>query len=488
MSEDIVQASRRSWNHSLFQAYKTDINAASPTASPIPSSPVARMSGDFLLHRQSSRESRHKNAASIDSSKIEHKRNSSLFSASQYSSPATTISRSGTPDLYDFILSDGISDLDLSKRPISGLTQSTKSRHSHRYSATAMATRHSFSEQERLLQEKLQFLARSENARLAEFEKVSVPSSPMASRPISLALSEKSCVSLAASSHLIHERSSSLQHFSIYDHSEHASTQSAPQHSTTASGISRDLARAAALAALSGSSPTPTRQPSRKSAEKRRRSAKNDSSFFIISDVELETIGNEMPKEAGPYRPGDIGGTVLSWRMAGDVIKAWVLASKSPEALFDIAFFVWAMLSNPRNLMEISLLDSKWLPPAEIVLSLKENVTSTLTQASLQTILDSLAEFGKLLGRGLCTGIAFMVIFLQVSLLSFMVVAYVLGDMLMSPVRLVQRQFYGAQDKEQDQVELSPEEQTKASILKAQRTARKAIARRSKNRSRHHNH
>lgn len=484
MSEDTAQPSRRSWNHSLFQGY---INASSPIASSIPSSPVARMSGEILLQRQSSRGSRHKNAPSIDYSKSGHKRNSSLFSASQYSSPATTISRPGTPDLYDYILSDGISDLDLSKRPISGLSQSTKSTHSHRYSASAMATRQSFSEQGRLLQEKLQFLARSENARLAELEKVSVASSPMSSRPISLVLSEKGGVSLPASSQIIHDRTSSLQHFSVFDQSEHASTQSSPRHSTTA-GISKDIARAAALATLSGGSPTLTRQTSRKSAEKRRRSAKTDSSFFIITDDQLETIGNETPKEAGPVRPGDIGGTVLSWRMAGDVIKAWVLASKSPEALFEIAFFVWAMLSNPRNLMEISLLDSKWLPPAEIVLSLKENVTSTLTQASLQTILDSLAEFGKLLGRGFCTGFAFMVIFLQVSLLSFMVVAYVLGDMLMSPARFVRRQFYGAKDKEQDQVELSPEEQTKASILKAQRTARKAIARRSKNRSRHHNH
>lgn len=486
MSEEPAQQNRHSWTPSLMD--RTD----SPSSPQSSTSPAGRYSVDFsnLLHRQGSRGSRNKKYFS-EYKLSDHKRTSSTFSSSQYSSPATTISRPGTPDSIDCLTFD--KDFESFRRPLSGLSQSatgfsTKSTHSNRWSSTSSTIRHSISEQERVLQDKLQELARSDNARLAEFDKVSpnLTYSPVNSRPISSILPTSKKRS-SMKSPISHKRSFSLQPFLKFENNPSFPTE--PLSVTESkSDVSKDEARASALAALSGDSIMPlSRKGSKTSAKNQRRSVMNGPGYFVISEMDLERLGNASQAEAGPASPGDIGGTIFSWHMASDIIKAWAVACKSPESLCEITYFIWAMISNPPSVYDINLRNFCIMPPPEIVKSLKDGITSVVVQTSFESVLGSLAEFGNVLGKGICAGFAFMVIFIQVSLLSVMVFAYVLGDMLMVPIKKT-----GGLFKEQLLIETevnSSGEQAKSSALKAQRLAKKAITRRSrsKRRSRHHN-
>ena len=346
--------SNRRSSPNMFLAHRNDgPSSIQPPTSPTPTSPIGRFYIDnpnSLLQRQSSRGSKHKKQPSSgsDGHKSDHRRASSIFSASQFSSPATTISRPSTPDPFDFYHSESIYDLDrdcknlqISRRPLSALASSTtisssiKPSNSNRWSTSSSSLRHSISEQERLLQEKLQQLARSENARLMEFEKiVSTASSSPTSRPTSfISSSEKRSSAFVVTSPKLKldQRKLSLQNFN--SNNDESQPDSQPQAKPEKN--SRDAARAAALATLSGGVTSQlSRHNSRKSDKKRRRSALNSQGYFIISDSDLAKLGRDARTETGPNRPGDIGGTVLSWRMAGDIIKAWVAACKSPESLF----------------------------------------------------------------------------------------------------------------------------------------------------------
>jgi hypothetical protein len=327
-------------------------------------------------------------------------------------------------------------------------------------------------------------LARTENLRLLAYENSSsASSSPAPSRPLSLNIAdaEKHRISsIGSSSPSFLHRHSSYSHlnatFKALDLNESASVD--------ISQSSRDVARADALAKLSGVTTTsmpiaPSKQVSLKTLDrKKKRNNLNHSGHFIISDQDLEKIGHETIAMAGPFRPGDIGGTVLSWRMAGDLLKAWATACKSPDAFLEIIYFLWAMVSYPSNVLELDFETVQLMPPQEIVQNLKENVVLTISQASLKSILGSLIAFSKLLGQGVVTGVTFLVIFIQVSLLSVMVFAYMLGETIITPVNYAQ-DWYSGKSKETPEV-LAPHQSVEIKALKAQRAARKSALRRSR--------
>lgn len=80
--------------------------------------------------------------------------------------------------------------------------------------------------------------------------------------------------------------------------------------------------------------------------------------YYIISASDLERLQRMEHIDAfgslvdisghaiNPRRPGEIGGTVLSWRMTADIMRTWMTAYRSPAALLDLLQFVWAMATN----------------------------------------------------------------------------------------------------------------------------------------------
>ena len=546
-------SARRSWNPNMFLAHRAELNSllASPPQTPPPVVPsgnssladTAPTTGEPLQ-----RQSLHRRGTSSVSewSRSGHARTNSTFSVSQhsqFSSPASSVSRPRTPDSLDSFLSGGFFDSEhdkysTSKRPLSGIVASstkTSTNSTNRWSTSSSALRQ-ISEQERMLQEKLQQLARSDNARLKEFESASsTPSSAVNSRPVSFVApgppEKRNSINIAASFKHAHQRNLSLQPY--FNSNDQVPELIPPQQSQRQSGsplrspitspvispvmssnrsatpalkspiaksfAAKEAARAAALAQLSGVTETKTSRksaaqkleplviPKEDSGNKRQRSLQSPG-YLIISDTDLEKLGKDKEK-AVTTRPSAINGSALSWQMAGDIVQTSGKAYKSPQSLVDMIRFLWVMFSNPAFVKDISISDSKFLPPAELIENFKESIMLAITQATLQNIMDSLLAIGKLAGAGVCTALAFMIIFIQVSLLSTMVIAYVLGDLITSPFKFTNKWLNSSkvEPKDEPNEEITPEEQAKASALKVQRAARKAIRNRSKRRSRHHN-
>ena len=476
-----AQPTRRSWNPIVFPINRADNTSSPPSPTTTFSSTSSidkRQSLDpstILLQRNNSTGSK-RSSFLLDTSKSVHRRTNSVFSSSQYSSSslATSISRSSSPE-YTF------DSLDEAKQ----YNKRQQQPRSQRWSTSSAGLRYSVSEQERLLQEKLALLARTENLRLLAYENSSsASSSPAPSRPLSLNID----VDKNRISSIISSSPSFLHRHSSYSHLN-ATFKALDLNDSSSVDISQsscDVARADALAKLSGATTTttsmpmaPSKQASLKTLErKKKRSSLNYSGRFVISDQDLEKIGHETLAMAGPFRPSDIGGTVLSWRMAGDLLKAWFTACRSPDSFLEIVYFLWAMVSYPSNVLELDFETVQLMPPQEIVQNLKENVVSTISQASLKSILDSLIAFSKILGQGAVTGVAFLVIFIQVSLLTVMVFAYMLGETIITPVNYA-KDWYS--DKSDKNPEVStPDRIVEIKALKAQRAARKSALRRSR--------
>lgn len=146
---------RRSWNTSTILTYKPDQQLSSPfvsinTASPGVTETQHFANSSISLRRENSLNQYHRKSTSFDWTKSHHHRANSTFSAaSQCSTPATLPSRPQTPDSsFDPNLSAAANEkfrLAQHARPLS--------------------------DQERMLQEKLQELARSENARLDQLNR-----------------------------------------------------------------------------------------------------------------------------------------------------------------------------------------------------------------------------------------------------------------------------------------------------------------------------
>lgn len=529
---------RRSWNPNMFLAHRSDLSSlmSSPPLSPPSGSSSARSS--ILLESSTvtpgpQRKGSHRRGASSisDWSRSTHMRTNSTLSSSQYSqfsSPASSVSRPRTPDSLDFFPPTDYSE-NITKRPSlgSGVPSKSSTSNSNRWSTSSSSLRHT-SEQDRLLQEKLQQLARSENARLYEFEKTSsTPSSAANSRPtsftgpsVTIPSEKRNSINISAAFKQTHQRNLSLQPY--FNSNDKVPTLTEPRSplrptalsnawnsvgspvmssllspaspvSPVMSAASKEAARASALAQLSGDIEELALGPSHQTLEisegtpaSNRRQSLQSPSQFVFSTNEILNLGNGEEMEKIPNQSSESEGALLPWRRTGDLA---VVGSniKSPGSLIDVMHYLWVMLSSPDSAKDINLRKSQWLPPAELVTNLKDSVMQVLMQASLKNLADFFLELGKVLGRCACTGLAFMIIFVQVSLLSVMVIAYVLGDILMSPFNVMKGKIYHSKSKSEvtPEPELTPQEQAKATTLKLQRAARKAANRRTKRRSRH---
>lgn len=116
--------------------------------------------------------------------------------------------------------------------------------------------------------------------------------------------------------------------------------------------------------------------------------------------------------------------------------------------------------------------------PAEIAETIRHNVAKVSPTALV-------ARAVSLLGRSALAGTAFVIVLIQVSLLSVMVTAYLFGDLLLFPFNSLRASLPGlgiGQPMEEEQTE---EEKEKMQILKMQKAARKAVQKRAKRRVRH---
>ncbi|VVT53931.1 uncharacterized protein SAPINGB_P003822 [Magnusiomyces paraingens] len=173
----------------------------------------------------------------------------------------------------------------------------------------------------------------------------------------------------------------------------------------------------------------------------------------------------------GPQRPGNIGGTVLSWRMTGEMMRTWMTAYKSPSAVIDLVQFVWATVSNgaavreelwPRSHTspeeefenkETENNGSALLPPKDVIEGLRDAVVAQVARAGEGARgVAQVAPVARAAGRAVlqatvdwaCVGLAMSIIFVQVVLLGVMTIAFLLGDALVYPVRVARVWYYGA--------------------------------------------
>ncbi|CAN6663227.1 hypothetical protein TRVA0_034S01728 [Trichomonascus vanleenenianus] len=164
-------------------------------------------------------------------------------------------------------------------------------------------------------------------------------------------------------------------------------------------------------------------------------------SLLVMNDNDLLRLENaartavlkseEEGGFVGPSRPGEIGGSILSWRMTTDMIRAIVDSVLSPTAVSELVKFVWVTFSRPENFSGL-FSQSEWaiLPPTEVVASVRSSIPSNLA-------LKALSRLAMLLRSVVCTGLAFSVIFIQVCLLSMMVIVYVVGDIAIQPAKFI---------------------------------------------------
>lgn len=500
----------------MFLAQKVEL--ASLMSSPPLSPTLEDTPRSMFLHDPSaiatpaqSRQGYHRKGASSTSDWTKgHRRANSSLSYSQYSllsSSATNISRPLSPDSFEFPPSKPGTKGSQAKASNSNSKDS-----SQRWSSPSSTLRH-ISEQERLLQEKLQQLARSENARLCESERAS---SPTNSRPVSYIEpstrpQKRNSISISVGFKPGHQRNLSLQPYFNTNNVVPGLSESPPKPTSTPSQVrpqpapmatpvpsqdSKEAARAAALAQLSGEvqpkvtslKPVlePLQIPDAHAGRKRRRSVQSPGQY-IISSHDILKLGSEAEEEKPSRFKTELGGSALSWKMAGDIVMTSGKAYHSPETLFELVRYLWVMFSNPETAKGISISESQWLPPSDLVVTLKDNLISGISQATVRNVSDSFWTLSKIVGGCACTSLAFTIILLQIFLLSLMVFAFILGDIVMSPFHLMKRCLYPSKEvaKETTEEKKTPEECAKAHALKVQRAARKAIRRRSKRRSRH---
>lgn len=507
----------------MFSAHKSDLSAmlSSPPLSPNGQHTLAGAS-DFFSSQQSQPKD---HSTDIGRRRSLHRRTDSALSASLsfYPSPARSISRPHTPDEH-VISSDPHSDSLPSKSSLAN---------TNRWSVSSVSGRHA-SEQEQLLQEKLQQLARSENARLSKQENISTSGSRSSSRANSRPASYISTSSTSGNSIPInafqksHSRTRSLQpYFNSNDmvpelafarQSTAKSPTRSPEQSPSRSAnalplaVEREAARAAALAQLSGdiapkhsrkSVPAPLMVERETTSRLKRRLSLQSPGQFVISSKDLQKLAaddseQEYSDDAETNRqflnahtkPAELTGNALSWRMASDLVRSSGKIYKSPETLYEVLRYLSVLISNPSTMTDVDASETQWLPPSELVVNLKNNFVHLLMQITLRSIFDACLDVCRMFGRGACTCVAFSIIFFQMCLLSLMVFAYVIGDLLMDSFSYVKNRTLGKttteaslEDKEQaEAVEKSSEDIAKANSRKAQRAAKKAILRRSKRR------
>lgn len=259
---------------------------------------------------------------------------------------------------------------------------------------------HASIEQDQVLQEKLQELARSDNARLLN---------PILDLSISEGFSQKyssSSSNGASKGHSRHHSAHSM--FAFRNSSGHLSGH------TFSSSYPKMPMRARATV------PSASRRWKRK-----------DGSILVMREddiVKLEKL-EPAPGSPGPNRPGEIQGTVLSWKMTQDLLKT--ITSGSGADATELLQFMWSMFSQPENVLETFKAAGSphhILPPKELVNGLRRRLPRILRLQLIPQLFDLL--------KGLvCTGLVFTVMALQVALVAMMLVAYVVGDGLLLPVK-----------------------------------------------------
>lgn len=316
------------------------------------------------------------------------------------------------------------------------------------------------SEQDRQLQEKLQQLARTENARLIEEWSAKGQldtSSPDCSSPVAEG------GGLRASPELVHSPSSASvrRHHSLSHHHRRRSpggggftslsgltafsTSSQPSLSPTnlsfsqANGVvgaagaadkGQGHIRSRSMQSSTSNSPRP---PKRSKGSSRERSI----SRLVISDDDLQKLDPDQLARPegpmGPSRPGNIGGTVLSWKMTSDIVRTSASSLASPQQIAQLWQFVWAMFSRPENFSEAFRKNDgiTILPPAEVVESIRKGAPR-IPEIAMGLVKSG----GYVLSKVACTSLAFSVLFVQMLLISVMLVVYMVGDVVVAPVKM----------------------------------------------------
>jgi hypothetical protein len=537
---------RRSWNTIL--PYKPDQQLSSPfhpVASPGSTSADTQLfaTPPSTNLRRGNSLNHHRKPASIDWNKSHRHANSTFSATSQFSTPATVLSRPETPD-YSF-------DMNLSA------AANEKFRHA-RYARP-------LSEQERLLQERLQELARSENARLDQSHRAELQQQQQlytATHP-----QKRNSVSLASTfrpGEYGHQRHLSLQpYFNSQDNSTEVefitptplvipSTPAGPtspmhsplmspirstsSHSSTGTFVAaQESARAAAYAKLSGESsaisspknvlsPLLISTPDQRVTIDRQRRQSLLSPTFVMSRYDLAKLGNEKNSITKENREVENKASVIeksipelesepnvkneldshrsketfvvdteSGKSAGNDImdNDFVDETEQQQASENISAIlhsIWLLLVSPEKLKEAHFSGAQWMPPSDLAETIKDKIINFICNFSLRTLFKIASALARFLGRGFLAGFALTILMVQLSLLSTMVVAYIFGDIALSPIRFFKHQLGSASPKDDEKINsnLTPEEQAKLTALKMQKAAKKAMQRRSsKRRSRH---
>ncbi|KAF5102440.1 hypothetical protein D0Z00_000367 [Geotrichum galactomycetum] len=157
------------------------------------------------------------------------------------------------------------------------------------------------------------------------------------------------------------------------------------------------------------------------------------------------------------------------------------------ENIAAILHSIWLLLVSPEKLKEAHFSGAHWMPPSDLAKTIKDKIINFICNFSLRTLFKIASALVRFLGRGFLAGFALTILMVQLSLLSAMVVAYIFGDIALSPIRFFKHQLSGAsKDDEKIKANLTPEEQAKLNALKMQKAAKKAMQRRaSKRRARH---
>ena len=169
-------------------------------------------------------------------------------------------------------------------------------------------------------------------------------------------------------------------------------------------------------------------------------------SIYVMTDEDLEKLKQATtvetttePSKPGPSRPGDIEGTILSWKMTQDIVKTSAKSLSSAKRSNELAHFLWATFSQPENFSDLfhDLVTInqplKLLPPMDVVQAMRNELPNLPI-----LVVALLAKVGNLLKSCTCTGFAFSIIFVQVMLISIMVLAYVIGDIVIAPAKYLQ--------------------------------------------------
>lgn len=348
-----IQRKRRSLN--LVFGSSINERISSPPALDATSSPISDIdrSPSILMYNNSYHHGR--NRSSISDKRFSN----GLELSSTISSNSSWPSRPSSPSM-----TEDIDDFQYHRRKSSSVNSSKRS------------SLHVSSEQDRLLQEKLQQLARNENAKLIDncIEDLNIPSGSPIDRD--------------------------------------TSTVSGPKQIQRSRGSS-----------LLSNSPRPKKR-------QKARNTQSASNIFVISDDDIQKLDDpisSMDAIPGPTRPGNIGGTILSWKMTSDIVRVFGKSALSPDLFLDLTRFVWSTFTKPENFTDFSFTDGVQLfPPRDLVSTIKE---------SLPKMSDALFRLGYVLKSVGYSVFSFSVILVQVTLIAIMLIAYVIGDILTIPVK-----------------------------------------------------